>query len=243
MSVPITSLPTMADLTAINVDATKKEVDYLIDVAKTYSFASTFTPPHYTSYVREHLDGSPVLTGAVAGFPSGAESTATKVFATKDRIAAGAQEVDIVMNVGEFLSGNLGYVADDLKAVADVCIENKVALKVIIETAFLNNDDILRAGEIVANSGATFIKSSTGLWGKATTVEMVKLMKQAVGDRVLIKAAGGIRSVETMQEMVDCGASRFGLGCLSCVGILREVDKAAGQVGRIEEIMKKHGMN
>ena len=147
MPVDVVSLPKMADLTAINVDATKKEVDYLIDVAKTYSFASTFTPPYYTSYVREHLEGSDVLTGAVAAFPSGAEATAVKVFATKDRIAAGAQEVDIVMNVGEFKSGNFRYVADDLKAVADVCNQSNVALKVIIETALLNNDEILQAGE------------------------------------------------------------------------------------------------
>jgi len=237
----IIGLPHLSDLTAINLDATKKEIDYLIEVARTYSFASTFTPPFYTEYVRNKLEGSTVLTGAVAGFPSGAETTATKVFTAKDRIHAGAQEIDIVMNIGQFLDGEYGYVLDDIAAVKEVC-GTDVPLKVIIETAFLNDVQIKQASGLVAKSGATFVKTSTGLWGKPTTPEMVALIKQTVGDSILIKAAGGIRSAETMSEMVELGANRFGLGCVSCVGILRSVDEAAGQPGRIDEILKKHGM-
>lgn len=215
-------LPRMIDMTSIYADSQLKDIDRVCDIAKAYHCASTIAFPCYLSYTIKNTIGyDDVLHGSVTGFPFGGELTSAKVYEAKQLELMGAQEIDMVMNVGAFLSGNQKYTKQDMTT---VCESVKVPVKVIIETSFLNDAQIATAAELAVAAGAKFVKTSTGLHGRPTTVHMIKTIKDAIGDSALIKAAGGIRDVDTMLEMIDAGASRFGLGVRSAEPILREID-------------------
>ncbi|MEG1474066.1 MAG: deoxyribose-phosphate aldolase [Christensenella sp.] len=221
------TLPQMIDITAVAANARLTDIARVCDIAKAYHCASTITLPCYLTYTMKNTIGfDDILHGSVTGFPYGGELTSTKVYEAKQLELLGAQEIDMVMNIGAFLSGNTTYAKQEITA---VCEAVKIPVKVIIETALLDNTQIAKASEMVAAAGAPWVKSSTGFHGKPTTLEIVRIMKDAVGDSAKIKAAGGIRELDVMLEMADAGAERFGLGINGANGIFRELDKRLGR--------------
>ncbi len=231
---PLETLPGMIDISAVAAGERLSDIDRVCDIAKTYHCASTITLPCYLVYTIKNTIGyEDIIHGTVTGFPYGGELTSTKVYEAKQLELMGAQEIDMVMNIGAFLSGNKNYVKQDISA---VCEAVKIPVKVIIETALLDDAQIAKASEIVAASGAAWVKSSTGFQGKATTVEMVRIMKDAVGESIRVKASGGIRDIDTMLEMIDAGAERFGLGANSAEPLLRDLDKRIGRESLMDYI-------
>lgn len=232
--VALETLPGMIDVTAVAADIRLSEIDRVCDIAKAYHCASTIPLPCYLTYTIKNTIGyDDILHGSAVGFPYGGELTSSKVYEAKQLELLGAQELDMVMNIGAFLSGNIKYAKQEIST---ICESVKVPVKVIIETALLDETQIAKAAEMAAEAGAPWVKSSTGVYGKPTTVEIVRIMKNAVGEDVKIKAAGGIRSLDTILEMIDAGAERFGLGVRSAEDIFRELDKRIGRESLMDYI-------
>ncbi|PYF43690.1 deoxyribose-phosphate aldolase [Metamycoplasma alkalescens] len=198
----------LIDHTFLGQAGTTKDIDKLIDEAKKYDFKSVCIAPSYVKYAKEKLKNTDILICTVIGFPLGYNVTSVKVFETKIAIEHGADEIDMVMNVGRFKDKQYEYILNEIKAIKEVC-GNKI-LKVIVETALLTNDEIAKATEIVLQSGADFIKTSTGFSYRGASFEDVEIMKNIAKDKLLIKASGGIKSKEDAQKMVDLGANRLG---------------------------------
>lgn len=196
------------DQTLLKADATKEEIEKLCHEAKEYDFASVCINPYWVSLCAEILKDSDVKVCTVIGFPLGANTTATKVFETQDAIKNGADEIDMVMNIGCFKSEEYDVVLNDIKAVKQAA-QDKI-VKVIIETCLLNNNQIIKACQIVKDAKADFVKTSTGFSSGGADVEHIALMKNVVGDDVLIKASGGIRTTQDFDALVDAGAVRIG---------------------------------
>lgn len=198
----------LIDHTFLSQSGTTKDIDKLIEEAKKYNFKSVCIAPSYIKYAKEQLKETDVLICTVIGFPLGYNVTSVKVFETKIALEHGADEIDMVMNVGRFKDKQYEYVLNEIKAIKEVC-GNKV-LKVIVETALLTNEEIAKATEIVLQSGADFIKTSTGFSYRGATFDDVKIMKEIAKEDLLIKASGGIKSSEDALKMVELGASRLG---------------------------------
>lgn len=196
------------DQTLLKADATKEEIEKLCHEAKEYDFASVCINPYWVSLCAEILKDSDVKVCTVIGFPLGANTTATKVFETQDAIKNGADEIDMVMNIGCFKSEEYDVVLNDIKAVKQAA-QDKI-VKVIIETCLLNNNQIIKACQIVKDAKADFVKTSTGFSSGGADVEHIALMKNVVGNDVLIKASGGIRTTQDFDALVDAGAVRIG---------------------------------
>ena len=162
-----------------------------------------------------------ILVGGVVGFPSGADTTSVKVASAIELIKMGVDEIDMVINVGALKSGAYDIVYKDIKAVVDIA--NGIPVKSILEIAYLTDDEIKRGSEIAVKAGVTFVKTGTGWANKPTTVETIKLIKSTIGNSALIKAAGGVRDLNTLIEMYDNGCSRFGIGINSAIGIMKEI--------------------
>lgn len=207
------------DATQVQSNVTEKDIDDLIKQSVKYGFAAAFVLPCYMNHVKMGLDGTRVHTGGVVGFPSGGELTETKLYETRQNIALGAEEVDMVINVGWLLSGKYDWVRDEIKAVKD--ITGNIPLKCIIEISLLPEDYAKRACELVIEGGGDYVKTATG-WVAPTTLDQVKLIKSVVGDRVYIKAAGGIRSRQTALDFLEAGAHRLGISVRNAVKILQE---------------------
>ena len=197
------------DHTLLKPESTKAQIQKIIDEAKEYDFATVMVNPCWISFVKPQLKGTDVLAACVIGFPLGANTTAVKVFETKDALANGADEIDMVLNIGKLKDGEDTYVIDEIKAVKEAC--GKHCLKVIIETCLLTDEEKIRACKDVVAAGADFVKTSTGFSTHGATVEDVALMKKAVeGSNVKVKAAGGVRSREDFEAMIKAGAERIG---------------------------------
>lgn len=196
------------DQTLLKADATKEEIEKLCHEAKEYDFASVCINPYWVSLCAEILKDSDVKVCTVIGFPLGANTTATKVFETQDAIKNGADEIDMVMNIGCFKSEEYDVVLNDIKAVKQAA-QDKI-VKVIIETCLLNNNQIIKACQIVKDAKADFVKTSTGFSSGGADVENIALMKNVIGNDVLIKASGGIRTTQDFDALVDAGAVRIG---------------------------------
>ena len=206
------------DITLVTNMNTRGEINELISAAKKYRCACVFIMPCYLEYAVEQLaEFADVNVGGVMGFPYGMDFTDIKVAQTKMNIAHGADELDMVMNLGLLLSGEHKRVLDDIKACVDVS-EGK-PVKCIIETPLLSFDNIKKASELVVAAGAAYVKTSTGFFG-ATQVEHVAAIKSVVGESALIKAAGGVRTEQMMHEFIAAGANRFGIGLQSALNIL-----------------------
>ena len=213
----------MIDISAVRTDVTMTELLNMANLAKYYRFICAYAMPCFTPDLIELMADTPdVSVGGVVGFPSGADSTLIKVMTTRDMLAMGCSELDMVINVGALKSGKHDLVADDIKKVIDAAQGKTV--KAILEIAYLTQDEIKRACEIAAASGVDYVKTGTGWAHKPTTVEDVKLIKRTIGNAVKIKVAGGVRTLDIMLEMIDAGSSRFGIGYLSAMAIMREVD-------------------
>ncbi|MCY2989144.1 MAG: deoxyribose-phosphate aldolase, partial [Planctomycetota bacterium] len=170
--------------------------------------------------------------GAVVGFPSGAVSTASKVAETREQIGQGATEVDMVLNVGMLRSGREQFVEDDIRAV--VRAASGVPVKVILEAHYLSDEQILRASRICVRAGAAFVKTGTGWAPTGATLHNVALIKSAIGQSAQVKAAGGVRDLQTVVEMIRLGVQRFGIGLASGTKILNECAALPGGAVEVE---------
>lgn len=196
------------DHTLLKPDASKEAILELCEEAKTYDFKSVCVNPGFVSTCAQALSGSDVLVCTVIGFPLGATTTASKVFEAQNAIENGAQELDMVINVSALKDGDLDYVTEEIAAIKAVAQDK--TLKVIIETCLLTDEEIVAACNCAVKAKADFVKTSTGFSTGGATVADVKLMHDTVGDKALVKASGGIRSLEDMQSMIEAGASRIG---------------------------------
>lgn len=201
-------LAKMIDHTLLRADATRNELTKLTEEAKQYQFASVCVNPGWVSYAAEQLKGTGVDICTVIGFPLGASTSETKAFETKDAIAKGATEVDMVINIGALKDGNDDAVEQDIRAVVEAAAGTLV--KVIIETCLLTDDEKVRACQAAVRAGADFVKTSTGFSTGGATPEDIALMRRTVGPDVGVKASGGVRSLEDMQKMIEAGATRIG---------------------------------
>lgn len=197
----------MVDHTLLLPTATWEEIKAICEDGIKYETASVCIPTCYVKQAKDYVgDNCKICT--VIGFPNGNYTTVTKVFETKDAIANGADEIDMVINVGMLKAKEYDYVLDEIKAVKDAC-GNRI-LKVIIETCLLTDEEKIKMCEIVTESGADFIKTSTGFSTAGATFADVELFAKHVGPNVKIKAAGGISSMEDAEKFVSLGASRLG---------------------------------
>lgn len=198
----------MIDHTFLKPNATKADIDKLIAEAKKYEFKTICVNSSWITYCKKELAKSGVGITSVIGFPLGACTSETKAFEAKEAIKLGADEIDMVINIGKFKDHDYKYVLEDIKTVKKACGKN--TLKVIVETALLDEEEIKKITEIVMESGAEFIKTSTGFSTRGASVRDVEIMKSVCADKLLIKAAGGVSSFADMEAMVKAGANRFG---------------------------------
>lgn len=196
------------DHTLLKPDTTVEQIDTLIEEAKAYQFKSVCINPTYVKYAAEALADSDVLVCTVIGFPLGANTTATKAFEVEDAVKNGADELDMVINIGALKDKRYDEVQQDIEAVVKAAGGRTV--KVIIETVLLTDEEKRKASELSQAAGANFVKTSTGFAGGGATVEDVKLMKAVVGDALEVKASGGVRNLEDFKAMLDAGATRVG---------------------------------
>lgn len=201
------------DHTLLKADARHYEITKVLDEALQYDFASVCIQPCHVSYAAQYLKDSDVKVCTVIGFPLGANTTATKVFETKDAIVNGADEIDMVMNIGALKDGKDDIVFNDIKSVVEAAQGKTV--KVILETCLLTANEIVKACQLCMQAKADFVKTSTGFSTSGATVEAVELMKATVQEKMQVKAAGGIRNYDDMIKMIQAGASRIGTsaGC------------------------------
>lgn len=197
------------DHTILKADATEEQVAAICREALEHGFASVCVNQYYTKFVADALKGSGVKVCTVVGFPLGMSDTRVKAFETKAAIEDGAEEVDMVINVGALKDQKYDYVRDEIKALKEVCGE-EVVLKVIIETCLLTDEEKVKACELAKEAGADFVKTSTGFSTGGAKAEDVALMRKTVGDSMGVKASGGIHTAKEAQAMIDAGASRLG---------------------------------
>lgn len=203
------SLNTYIDHTLLKATATEQDIINLCDEAKKHKFFSVCVNSCYVSLAKSQLNNSDVKVCSVIGFPLGAMSTKAKVEETKQALKDGADEIDMVINVGFLKSKNFDAVWQDIEAVKQVMPNN--ILKVILETCYLEEIEIIKASELAINSGADFIKTSTGFGTGGATIHDVKIMKSVAQKcNVKIKASGGIRDTETSKAYIEAGAERIG---------------------------------
>jgi len=198
----------MIDHTLLKPNATQEEIGKLCEEARKFCFASVCINPAYVPLSARLLKGSGVRVCTVIGFPLGSTTPTVKAIEARDAMANGADEIDMVINVGALKSGNDALVFDDIKAVRDAT-RGKV-LKVIIETAYLTNEEKVRACKLSKDAGADFVKTSTGFGPGGATAEDVALMRETVGKSMGVKASGGIRNADVAQAMIKAGATRLG---------------------------------
>ena len=203
----------MIDHTVLKADTPLETVKRICDEAMEYGFASVCINPCHVAYCADYLKDSDVNVCTVIGFPLGANTSAVKVFETKDAIANGADEIDMVMNIGALKDKNYDLVRDDVKAVVEAA--NGTLIKVILETCLLTEDEIKKACELCVEAKADYVKTSTGFSTRGATIEDVRIMKEAVHGKAKVKAAGGVRTPEDMVKIVAAGADRIGTsaGC------------------------------
>lgn len=199
----------MIDHTLLKPDAVKSEIEALCKEAREYGFASVCVNPCWVKLCAELLKDSEVKVCTVIGFPLGAASPETKAFETRQAIADGAGEVDMVINIGALKDRDTGTVEHDIRAVTDAAA-GKALVKVIIETSLLTDEEKRLACELAVKAGADFVKTSTGFSGGGATVQDIKLMREAVGPDIGVKASGGVRDKEIALAMIEAGATRIG---------------------------------
>lgn len=196
------------DHTLLKPAATQADIEHLCQEARTYGFCSVCVNPYWVAFAKKQLAGSDVKVCTVIGFPLGACTTAAKAAETKDAIANGADEIDMVINIGALKGNDLQTVLADIQAVRAACLGH--VLKVIIETSQLTDEEKVTACKLSAQAGADFVKTSTGFTGGGATAQDVALMKRSIPATMQVKASGGVRSREDFEAMVAAGATRIG---------------------------------
>src|SRR4051794_14971780 len=217
------------DHTLLKPEATEEDVRHMCREAAQYHFAAVCILPCYVRLAARELRGTDVKVATVVSFPFGADTTAVKANAVRDAIQGGASELDVAMNISKFLSGEFAYVAEELASlngeVSAVAMNNGLndaVLKVIVETCYLSDRMKRLAVQMVAASGADFVKTSTGFGPDGATSEDVSLLREEAPEGLAVKASGGIRTLEDALELLNAGASR--LGTSSSVAIMREAE-------------------
>lgn len=196
------------DHTLLKAVATEDQIKQLCEEAIKYNFKAVCVNPCNVAIAKKFLEGSDVLVCTVVGFPLGANTTATKVFEVSDAIKNGADEIDMVINIGRFKDQQYDYIVDEIKQLKAACDDK--TLKVIVETAYLSEEEITKVSELVVEANADFIKTSTGFADRGATLNDVELMYAVTADKIKIKAAGGVRSPEDLEMMIKAGANRIG---------------------------------
>ncbi len=216
-------LASCIDHTLLKSNATPAAIAKLCEEARNYGFYSVCVNPAFTALATKHLIGTMVRVCTVIGFPLGATFTEVKVAEAREAIRNGATELDMVLNIGSLLGDELAIVQYDIESVVNAARKGDAIVKVIVETALLNEDQKITACEIVTNSGAEFIKTSTGFASGGATVEDIELMRRYVGLGVRIKASGGIRDIDLALDLLDAGADR--LGTSSGVALVEAIEE------------------
>ena len=206
------------DHTLLKPEATKKQITKLCEEARQYDFASVCVNTCYVPLAKQLLAGSDVKVCCVVGFPLGAMDTVSKAFEAKTAVENGAQEVDMVINIGALKDKNYDYVTKDIAAVVEA--SKPAIVKVIIEACLLTDEEKVEACKCSMNAKAEFVKTSTGFSTHGATPEDVALMKKTVGDICKVKAAGGVRSYDDAMKMIEAGADR--LGCSAGIKVMEE---------------------
>ena len=234
-------IPRMIDISGVRADVSIQEVDQIARVAKQFRFICAFAMPCFTKLMVDNLKDEPdIMVGGVVGFPSGADTTFVKLADAKEMMSLGVDELDMVINVGALKSGKYDLVRDDIRAVVETA--GGLPVKSILEVAYLTDDEIKRGAELAVEAGVRYVKTGTGWAGRPTTVEHIRLIKSAIGDDALIKAAGGVRSLDTLLAMADSGCSRFGIGLRSVIHIMGEVYTRSGAPWR-KGVIRKNPMD
>lgn len=210
------------DHTLLKADATQESIKELCRQAKEYDFMSVCINSSNIELAKEELKGTDVKICTVIGFPLGATTTESKVFETTDAIEKGADEVDMVLNIGALKSKNFDIVLRDISDVAKAAHNKGKILKVILETCLLEKDEIIKACQLSKEAGADFVKTSTGFSTGGAKEEDVALMRKTVGDLMGVKASGGIRTLEKARLMIENGATRLGVS--AGVQIMEELE-------------------
>ncbi len=190
------------------------------ELALKFNTASYCIRPMDVAAAAKALAGSTVNVCTVIGFPHGSTTSATKVFETSDAIANGAQEIDMVLNISALLSGDYEFVEQDIRGVVEAAHAKGASVKVIFETAFLNDDQIIKACALTEAAGADYVKTSTGFASAGATTHNVALMKKTVGDRLKVKSSGGVRTLDQLIDYMDLGVTRS--GCSATAQVLEE---------------------
>jgi deoxyribose-phosphate aldolase len=214
----------MIDASLLRPDVTMKEIERFIEIEKKERFICCFLMPCYTELLVDAFrDDKDILVGGPIGFPTGTDTTASKVQQAKGFVEMGADELDLVINIGWLKSGRYDDVLRDLKSV--IAVRAGKPVKVILEVTLLTDDEIRKGCKLVIKAGADFVKTGTGFQPNPTTLHHTKIIKDAVGNRIKVKAAGGIRDFETFIAMVRQGVTRFGISIDTAVKILNESRK------------------
>jgi deoxyribose-phosphate aldolase len=213
----------LIDASTLKLDTSCEDVQQLIEACKKYDFGCAFAWPAYYELMSKELKGTNTAFGSSLAFPSGQETTFIKVAQAHYFVSLGAAEVDMVMNVGWLKSKRYEEILEDIKAVRFA--SKNTSLKVIIEAMLLSDEEITKACQIVEEAGADYVKSGTGFSSTPTTIHHVEVMKAAIGDRIKLKVAGGVRDLNTLLKMYKCGADRFGIGLASAIAIVEEAQK------------------
>jgi len=211
----------MIDLSCVRTISTKMDIEAMAAAAQKYNFGQVSVTQCYIPYTKQLLQKDPQIhiVGNVS-FPSGSDSTSLKVFQANEMLAAGCDEIDVVMNIGMLKSGDLFEVESDVRAVIDAV--RPLPVKVIIEIMYLTPNEVKQACEICLRTGAAFVKTGTGWADRGTTVEDIRLVKSFIGESVKIKASGGIRNLDLLVKMYQAGARRFGVNLNSGIKIVEE---------------------
>ncbi|HHV80951.1 MAG: deoxyribose-phosphate aldolase [Dictyoglomi bacterium] len=196
------------DQTLLKPQATIEELYSFLREAKDYKFYAVCINPWFTGLAVEEMRGTGIKTGIAIGFPLGATTTRTKLYEAEEALDNGADELDMVINIGALKSSDFEYVESEIKKMVNLA-SGKV-VKVILETCYLTDEEKISACKIAMSAGASFVKTSTGFGPGGATVEDVRLMRQIVGDKLGVKASGGIRTLESALKMIEAGANRIG---------------------------------
>lgn len=212
------------DVSCVRAENTMDDIKQMILYAKQYRFICAFSMPCFTPYLADALKTEPdIHTGGVVGFPSGADTTLSKVQQSTQLLEAGCQELDMVMAVGALKSKDFRYVKQDIAQVVQTA--KKVPVKVIIEASYLNDTELETACKIASEAGAAYVKSGTGWANIPVSADTIRKMRAAASAHVKIKAAGGIRTLDHILDMHEAGCDRFGIGVQTAVRIMAEVEK------------------
>lgn len=210
----------LIDISAVRADSTRQDVEDIIAGALQHNFICVFPMPSLLPVVFDQLKGHPQIgIGGVVGFPSGGETTDSKLAQARELKEAGCNEIDMVLNIGKLKSGLFDEVEEEIRQIKAVV--SPLPLKVIMEVVLLTDPEICIASNLILKAGADYVKTGTG-WAGATTPHHIRLIKETVGEAIRLKVAGGVRTLDTLLEMHRMGVSRFGIGYKAALSIMEE---------------------